>query len=96
MKEWTFVRPLSLLVIKPHGKHYAVQTEKGWVEKDENIIVTRAVNNVQELKTLRNDIRKGKYYELASSPICDQLWAAIAHKTGFLRIIDKEEEDDEA
>lgn len=95
MKQWTFVRPISLLVIKPGGRHYAVKTDKGWVEKDKNILVTKIVHNVRELKKLRMDIRKGKYLESANAPICDQLWATIAHKAGFLRIIDIEEEDDE-
>tara|TARA_R100001244_G_scaffold25113_4_gene25609 strand:+ start:66374 stop:66661 length:288 start_codon:yes stop_codon:yes gene_type:complete len=94
MKEWVFTKPISLLVVKRNGRHFAVETPKGWVEKEENVLVTRSVKNVLDLKTLRKDIKTGKYQEVAHAPICDQLWAAIAHKIGFLKIIEKEEDDE--
>lgn len=94
MKEWAFAKPIPLLVIKKNGKHYAMETTKGWVEKEDDVLVNYVVNNVLDLKNLRAKIVKGEYFELASAPVCDQLWAAIAQRTGFIQIIDEEENDE--
>ena len=91
--QWVFSKAIHLLVIKPDGKHYAVQTPNGWVEKDENIVVKHLIANVAELKKLRRDIRNGKFFELADAPINDQLWAILALRSGFITI--QEEEEDE-
>ena len=91
--KWMFKVPINLLVIKPRGKHYVVETGDGQlIEKDEDIVVRYPVKTVKDLKKLRSSIYKGKYLELMNAPITDQLWAITGLNTGFIRIAEEEDE----
>lgn len=94
-KHWVFTKPVRLALVKINGLHYVEETNFGFVEKEKDVIAHIQINNIKELKNLRMQIRKGKYAEFFNAPITDQLWAILAQRTGFMRLVDKEEGEDE-
>ena len=92
-KKWVFAKPIKLALVKIKGHHYVEETDLGLIEKEKDVVVHVQINNAKDLKFLRKEIRKGKYAEFYNAPLTDQLWAVLAQRIGFMRLIEDDDED---